>query len=314
MEHKSWEPPDTRRWLQLCLGALWLLDAELQYQAFMFTRSFGQMLAGTAHGNPAVIADPILWSARIIEAHPGPANALFATVQLLLGLGIIWRPAVRAALAASVVWSVAVWWLGEGLGGVLSGDASPVSGGPGAVILYALLAVLLWPARPDTGAPFEAARAVGPRGARLLWAALWGSMAWFTVMPAASRTAQGLHDTLSATASGEPPWLAAIGDGAANAVAGNGLPVSVALAAVLAAIAIGIYAPRPVARAAVALAVATALVLWVVGQDLGEIFTGAATDIQSGPMLILLAVAYWPQAPAARAFAPLGRPVPSEGS
>ena len=71
--------------------------------------------------NPAVITGPVAWSARIIEAHPGPVNAAFAAIQLLLRLGIIWRPAVRVALTASVVWSAAVWWLGEGLGGVLAG-------------------------------------------------------------------------------------------------------------------------------------------------------------------------------------------------
>src|ERR1035438_3944162 len=55
----TWEAPDARRMLQLCLGGLWLLDAILQYQSFMFTKAFGQMLAATAPGNPAVIASPI---------------------------------------------------------------------------------------------------------------------------------------------------------------------------------------------------------------------------------------------------------------
>lgn len=309
---ETWQPPDARRWLQLALAAVWLLDAELQYQAFMFTKAFGQMLAATAPGNPAFIAGPITWSARIIESHPGPVNATFATIQLLLGLGIIWRPAVRVALAASVVWSVAVWWLGEGLGGVLTGTASPLTGAPGAVILYALLAVLLWPARPAAEAPFEAARAVGARGARLLWVVLWGSLAWFAVGPPAARTARGLHDTLSGTASGEPSWLSAI-DAAARTVADYGLAASAVLAAVLAVIAAGIYAPRPAARVIVVLAIATAAVIWVVGEDLGDVFTGSATDPNSGPLLVLLAVAYWPKASPGRVAERVDRPVPTEG-
>ena len=39
---------------------------------------------------------------------------------------------------------------------VLTGAASPVNGAPGAVILYALLAVLLWPAARDRPSPFVA--------------------------------------------------------------------------------------------------------------------------------------------------------------
>ncbi|HEX6451714.1 MAG TPA: hypothetical protein VF060_19905 [Trebonia sp.] len=305
---RTWEPPNARRWLQLALGAVWLLDAELQYQAFMFTKGFGQMLAATAPGNPAVIAGPIIWSARIIEAHPGPVNAAFATIQLLLGLGIIWRPAVKAALAASVVWSVAVWWLGEGLGGVLAGTASPLSGAPGAVILYGLLAVLLWPVSQPVPvgksgpagmsrlqAPFEAARAVGAGAARLLWLVLWGSLAWFAVGPAASRAAQGPHDMISAMASGEPGWLAAIDDGAARLLAGNGLPAAVVLAVLFTLIAVGIYAPRPAARAAVVTAIVAAAAIWVAGQDLGGVFTGSSTDPQSGLLLMMLAAAYWPR-------------------
>ena len=71
---------------------MWLLDAVLQYQSFMFTKAFGQMLAGTAAGNPAVIASPITWDARLVEHHPILLNTAFATIQLLIGLGIAWRP------------------------------------------------------------------------------------------------------------------------------------------------------------------------------------------------------------------------------
>jgi hypothetical protein len=97
-----------------------------------------------------------------------------------------------------------VWWFGEGLGGVLNGGASPVNGGPGAVILYALLAVLLWPAdRAGVTAPFVAARAVGVPVARLLWLVLWGSLAYFALTPA-NRAPQALHDVIAGMADGEP--------------------------------------------------------------------------------------------------------------
>jgi hypothetical protein len=293
----TWAPPDLRRWLQLGLAALWVLDGVLQYQSFMFTKAFGQMLAGSADGNPALVADSVRWAAGIIERSPSATNAAFATIQLALGLGIAWRPAVRVALAGSVAWSAAVWWFGEGLGGVLNGSASPVNGAPGAVILYALLAVLIWPspgapARDRAGA-FVAARPLGAAAARGLWVVLWGSLAYFSVT-AASRTAQGLHDMIAGMADGEPAWLAAVDRGAAGVVAHHGLPASIALAAVLAAIAAGILLPAPGVRVTVALAVAVSLVIWLVGQDLGEVLAGNATDVNSGPLLALIALAYWP--------------------
>ena len=47
---------DARRLPQLVLAVIWLLDGVLQYQGFMFTKGFNQMLAGTADGNPAVLS------------------------------------------------------------------------------------------------------------------------------------------------------------------------------------------------------------------------------------------------------------------
>ena len=285
--------PDVRRVLQLALAGIWLLDGVLQYQAFMFSKGFGQMLADTASGNPGVIATPISWDATLIQHHAVLLNAIFATIQLLLGFGIAWRPTVRLALAASIAWSLAVWWLGEGLGMVLTGSASPVNGAPGAVIIYALLAVLLWPADRGTRAPFTAARAVGAPVARALWLVLWFSLAYFALLPG-NRAPQALHDMITGMADGEPGWLAAIDRNAAALVAHQGLAASIVLAAALAVIAVGVYLPPPAARAALVLAIVVAAVIWVAGEAFGAILTGGATDPNSGLPLVLLALTYWP--------------------
>ncbi len=289
----DWAALDTRRWLQLGLAALWLIDALLQVQSVMFTKAFGQMLAATAPGNPAIIADPITWSARLIEAHPTWTNAAFASAQLFLALGIAWRPTVKLALAASIAWSLGVWWVGEGLGGVLSGTADPVSGAPGAVIIYALLAVLLWPT--DRAGPFEAARPLGAGPARLLWLALWGSLAFFAV-----QGASGVRAMMSGMAAGEPGWLASLDRGTASLLADRGTGVSVVLAVVFGVIAVGIFLPARGARAVVLLASVVALLVWVVGENFGGIFAGSATDPNSGLLLVLLAAAYWPGRVAAK--------------
>jgi hypothetical protein len=284
---------DTRRALQLGLAAVWLLDGVLQYQPFMYTKAFGQLLAATAPGNPSVIARPISWDATLVEHHLVLVNTLFAAIQLLLGLGIAFRPTVRIALAASIAWALGVWWFGEGLGGILNGGASPLNGAPGAVIIYALLAVLLWPADRDPSAPFVAARAVGAHVARALWLVFWLSQAYFALAPA-NRAPQAVNGMIDGMEGGEPGWLSAIERGGASLVANQGLAASVVLAVALAAIAIGVYLPRPLARATLVLAIVVALVIWVVAQAFGGILAGGATDPNSGPLLVLLALAYWP--------------------
>jgi hypothetical protein len=288
-------PPDARRYLQLALAGLWLLDAVLQCQAFMFTKGFAGILAGAAAGNPRWAAAPVLWTAHLAGRDPALANAGFATAQLLIALGIAGRPTVKAGLAASAGWALAVWWLGEGLGGVLAGSASPVTGAPGAAVLYALLAVLLWPdgqaARPEP--PFVAARPAGVLTTRLVWLALWGSLAYFTL---AQASPGGIGRTFAAMASGQRGWISAMDQAAAGLLAHAGAVVPAVLAVVLLVVAAGVFLPGPAARAVLVLAVAVAALIWVAGENFGGVFTGSGTDPNSGPLLALLAAAYWPRA------------------
>jgi len=297
--------PGARRLLQLALAAIWLLDGVLQYQGFMFTKGFSAMLAESAAGNPGIIAGPVTWDATLVEHHLVLLNSVFATIQLLLGLGIAWRPTVRPALAASIGWSVAVWWFGEGLGMVLTGDINPVSGAPGAVILYALLAVLLWPSDRYGPVPFIAARAVGARVARALWLVLWLRLAYFALLPG-RRPPRGLHDMIAGLEAGEPGWVAALLRAGAATVSHQGLAASIILAVVLAVIAAGVYLPPQAMRAILVLALVVAAVFWVFGEAFGGILAGGATDPGSGPLLALLALSYWPARSAVTAPARAG--------
>jgi hypothetical protein len=283
---------DPRRKLQLALAAAWLFDGILQYQPAMFTKAFPQMLGDSAQGNPAALAAPITWSAGFVGHHLAVLNAVFATIQVALGLGIACRPTVKLALGASVAWALGVWWFGEGLGGVLAGTASLADGAPGAVLLYAVLAVLLWPADRDVSAPFVAGRFAGAAVARVLWLAVWGSMAVFAALPAARAP---LSRTISGMASGEPAWLAWIDSRLGAWLADHGPLAAVLLATMFAIAAAGVFLPRRFAPAVIVLALVLAVMLWL-AQGLGGIFTGASTDPNSAPLLALLALSFWPSA------------------
>lgn len=299
-EH-PWRPPSWRRGLQLALATAWLLDGVLQLQPGMLAagpHGFGGMLATNAVGNPGPVADSITWVARLVDQHAVAADTVFALVQIVIGLGIAWRPSLRPALALSVGWSVAVWWFGEGLGGVLHGAATPVGGGPGAVLFYALLAVLLWPAAPGTAraAPYAAAAAVGERAARAVWAATWALLALLSLV-GSGRSPTGIRH-LVAGPGGGPHWLDALDAHVAAAIGDHGLLLAASLAVFCCVVATAVYLPAPAARAVLAIAMAGTLVIWALGEHFGTLLAGGATDPGSGPLLVLLALAYWPHGPA----------------
>jgi hypothetical protein len=292
-----WHSPDWRRVLQLALAAIWMLDGLLQLQPFFFTRGssgFSGMLAATAPGNPAWVAHSITWDASLIGHHTELTNALFAAIQVLIALGIAWRPTIKAALSASIVWSLGVWWFGEGLGGILAGSGSPIAGGPGAVLIYALLAVLLWPSDSSdpTMAPFAAAQAIGSKAARVIWMVVWLGLAG--LMIGEGRTSQGVHDVIATDDVGQPAWLATIDRHTMSLVTHRGLGIAIVFTLLFLAIGASVLLPRPWARAGVVVAVVVAAAIWVFGENFGMILPGSATDPNSGPLLILFALAYWP--------------------
>jgi hypothetical protein len=284
-----------RRGIHVALGVAWLADGALQLQPVMFTRNFvTQILMPATMGSPAGVSGPALAFSKLVLHDPAGWDAAFAVTQLLLGAGLLWRRSVRAALAASIGWALAVWWFGESLGGVLSGTASPLTGAPGAVILYALLAVLAWPRRGAGGAA-DSVAAGSPlrrRGSQLAWLLLWSSSAFFLLQPA-NRTPHALPNAIAGLAAGEPAWLAGVDRAVAGVVGSHGPAVTIGLAVACLAIAAGLLF-RATTSAALLLSVLVALVIWLLGENFGGLLTGQATDPNSGPLLILLAVAYWP--------------------
>jgi hypothetical protein len=276
----------TRRRLQVALGLIWLLDGLLQLQPFMFRRSFAtQILEPAAQGQPTFVHGPVMWSARIVASHPIPWDSLFAAIQVGIGVLILASRTRRAGLAASVVWGLGVWWFGEGLGGIFGGQASLLNGAPGAVIVYAALALAAWPrsGTSDTTEPPAAWVAS-------LWAVLWiGGAILMTIVTQTSTTTNA--GIVSGNADGAPRILTRIDTHVASWLhSGDGV-LLVVLIAVQASIGLGGLLSGRNREIACWAGIGLSLAFWIVGQSVGQLYSGQATDPNTAPLVILLALA-----------------------
>jgi hypothetical protein len=271
---------DNRRIFQTALGLIWLLDGVLQFQPFIYSKGFIALLTGTASGQPYWLASSINWVAHIAQQDVTPFNTLFALIQVSVGLGLLYRRTVKPALALSFAWALAVWWFSEGFGMLFAGTADPLTGAPGAVLLYAIIGLLVWPGERRGGV-------LGARGARAAWVTLWLVMAWSWLLAPNSSANATANAIMSAPGGG---WLHSLQRSVASGAKGHGLAIALVLALLSAAIGIAVGANwRPVPF--LPLAIVLNVVYWVVGQGFGGIFyTNSATDPNTGPLFILLAL------------------------
>jgi hypothetical protein len=270
---------DSARIAQTALGMIWLLDAGLQFQSFMYSRGFPNMLLGMTAGQPSWIASSVSWGAHTVSHNLPVYNTIFAVVQVAIGLGLLYRPTVRPALALSFAWVLVVWWFGEAFGMIFMTMASPLTGAPGAVLLYALVGALVWPNGRPGGL-------LGPRGARMAWCALWLAMAYLWLQ-APSANPNAISAALQAAPSGMV-WLSSLQINVANAIAGAGVAIAFVLCVLSAAIGIAVAANWR-AKTFLWLSVILNLAYWVLGEGFGGIFQGGATDPNAGPPFVLLA-------------------------
>ncbi len=278
---------DSTRAVQTVLGLIWLLDGALQFQSFMYGNGFIQMLDGMSPGQPHWLASSISWSASTLHSDQILLNTLFALVQVVIGLGILYRPTVKPALAISFVWALVVWWFGEAFGMLFMNMANALTGAPGAVVIYALIGLIVWPNGRPGGL-------LGVRGARLMWAGLWVLMGGLWLL-AVNSSANATTTLINAAPSGMS-WLSSTQNAFANAAEVNGLIIAVGLAVVSVAIGVAVAANWR-ARGFLAAAIVLNLLYWVVGQGFGGIFQGGATDPNAGPLFVLLACAMWALVP-----------------
>ena len=114
---------------------------------------------------------------------------------------------------------------------------------------------------------------------------LWLGAAALWLLPA-NDAAGSTHDAIATAPSGVR-WLSGILSSAAHGTAGRGTTIALGLAVVSACIGVGVLCGWH-ARFFLGLAIGVSAVYWVIGQGLGGIFTGQATDPGSGPVMIVI--------------------------
>jgi hypothetical protein len=295
----------TQRVLQIVLGLFWLLDAGLQFQPYMFGSGFTTTyLLNNAHNQPDVVRWIITNVGNFVGPHVAVWNTFFALIQVAIGLGLLFRPTVRPALAVSFFWAFGVWFFGEGLGQIFTGSASALTGAPGSVFLYGLIGLMAWPRTAPTAEDREAepivgiassAAAQGIGGAAtplLVWCGYWSLAAILFLLPD-NRTPTSVSSAITGMSAGEPSTYAHFLNNFGGHFGSGGLWTTWLLA--IGSLIVG-FGPLLSRRATPFLAAGGVLAtfFWISGQGLGGIFTGSGTDPNSGPLIVLLALAMAP--------------------
>ncbi len=260
------------RILTICLGSLWLLDGILQLQPAMFTSAFvSAVLSPNLQNQPPILANIIAFGIHIFSNNVFSWNLFSAVIQLLIGALLLiplHENIKRLGLWLSIPWALVVWVFGEGLGNLMTGNATFYTGAPGSVLLYLILALfLLYPKK----LPLERL----PMVVAVL----------FFVGAALNLTPMFWQPTMSSMLAMVPSvsgWLGTLGSQATLFVNLLAIDILVCLGILL------IFMPsRPVAWVTIVFL----LIVWWVGQDFGGLLTfpsGTATDPNSAPLFVLL--------------------------
>ncbi len=275
-----------RRVLYVGFGILWLLDGALQFLPHQGLATL-EILTMGGWGQPLWLIDFV--DAVVNVIYLGGFATAFALVlglcQAVVGGLMLFGPERRLGrigLYASVPLAMGIWILGEWLGGLAgapSGGITYLNGGPGAVMLYLLGALVLLPS----------GRLLGPDTVtrlRRLVGALWLLGALLESVPALWRggISQTLYESQVLTRQGF--WVGPIA-WFVHATAVANAPWNAVFVATMLLLGLAILLRRD-GPAVWALAALWLLFIWWVGENFGALPGLETTDPNSGPAWAIL--------------------------
>lgn len=296
----------SRKALQRVLGVLWLIDGLLQLQPQMWTMNMvNGIMKPMLQGQPGLVEPSLQFIVNQTTLHLIEVNLLICVVQILLGLGFLFLPDrwIKELVIASFVWAFIVWYGGEGMSMLLTGQGSILSGAPGAVLLYPLLGLAVYPRERSKDTSQDARGKTRDEGLlsrkvlRWVLAGFWVFAALLQLQPYWWQPGQ-ISQAISAM----------VGQGGLNAVlvdpvlnqlskvtANIEIPLNIALIVVFLALGIGLAVARDKQlRPFLIASIVVSVIFWYFTEAFGMILTGMATDFNSGLLLVVMALAVWP--------------------
>ena len=135
----------------------------------------------------------------------------------------------------------------------------------------------------------------------------------FSTVVGDGRSPQALHDLVTKMATGQPGWLVHIDRWSEAVLLHDGTAVAVLFALFCVLVAVSVYLHPTVTQIVLVVAMVAIGFVWVTVQDFGGDLAPGATDPNSGLLVVLFILSYWPltAASAANETTPAGmkRPV-----
>jgi len=286
--------------LRQILGAIWLIDGLLQLQPQMFTMNMinGVMVPMT-QGQPGIIGQNLRWITQVSTENLTLLNIVIALVQCGIGILLLTGVYVRGAIIASAVWAFIVWYGGEGMSMLLTGQAGVLTGAPGAVLLYPLIGFAVYPRDDDSNhlTMKDYTGLLSRRQLRLAFGALWLFFALLQFQPFWWEHGQ-IQQAITGMV-GMGGWNTQLIDpslsGLASRLGGAEAAPNIILILACAATGTGLLiAGERTVVPILAASVVVSVVMWWFAQAIGGILSGMATDFNSGLLLVVIALGCWP--------------------